>query len=75
MTTQTELNLIGVFFPICLLKCKSTLHAMHPGERMDVLVSDPEVLDELEKIIRRSKDQIIHRLKKPDHCRLRIQKG
>lgn len=75
MPTQTELNLIGVFFPICLLKCKSTLHAMNRGERMDVLVSDPAILDELEKIIKRSSDQIIHCLKKSDHYKLRILKG
>ena len=73
--TQSELNLIGVFFPVCLMKCKSTLNTLNPGECMDVLIADPEVVDELEKIIKRSEDQVIHRLKEPDHYRLRILKG
>ena len=75
MSTPSELNLIGVFCPVCLMKCKSTLNSMQSGETMDVLIADPEVVGELEKIIHRSDDQVIHRMKESDHYRLRILKG
>jgi TusA-related sulfurtransferase len=48
---------------------------MQSGETMDVLLADPEVVGELEKIIQRSADQVIHRIKESDHYRLRILKG
>lgn len=74
MTTQSELNLIGVFVPVCLMKCKSTLNTLQSGETMDVLIADPEVVANLEKIIERSDDQVISRRKESDHYRLRILK-
>ncbi len=75
MTTQSELNLIGVFVPICLMKCKSALNSLQSGETLDVLIADPDVVDELIKIIERSGDQVISRRKESNHYRLRIQKN
>ena len=75
MTTQSELNLIGVFVPVCLMKCKSTLNTLQPGETMDVLIADPDVVADLEKIIGRSGDQVISRWKESNHYRLRILKN
>lgn len=75
VSTQNEINLLGVFSPVCLMKCKSTLNSMQSGECVDVLIADPDVVGELEKIIRRSEDQVIHREKESDHYRIRILKG
>lgn len=75
MTAQSELNLIGVFVPVCLMKCKSTLNTLKAGETMDVLIADPEVVADLEKIIERSGDKVISRRMESDHYRLRILKN
>lgn len=75
MSIQSELNLIGVFSPVCLMRCKSELNTMQSGDYVDVLIADPEVADELEKIIKPSNDKVIHRRKESDHYRIRILRG
>jgi TusA-related sulfurtransferase len=74
MTTPSELNLISVFVPVCLMKCKSTLNALQSGETLDVLIADPEVVANLERIIERSDDRVISRRKELNYYRLRILK-
>jgi len=75
MGAKSELDLVGVMSPVCLLKCKSCLRTMRPGEEMDVLVQDPEVVDELVKIVERSADEVVHRRKERDYYRICIRKG
>jgi TusA-related sulfurtransferase len=57
------------------MKCKSKLNDIQSGDTMEVLIADPEVVKDLEKIIERSKDRITHRVEESDHYRLRILKG
>ena len=49
-----ELDLRGVGLPFSLLRCKSRLLKVEPEEEMEVLVQEPEVMEDLVKIIRRS---------------------
>ena len=75
MSSITELNLIGVASPVCLLKCKSELAKIHTGEVLEILLQDPDVLKELIKIIARSTDKMIQSAKEGDHYRVRLRKG
>ncbi|MBS1238092.1 MAG: Sulfurtransferase TusA, partial [Deltaproteobacteria bacterium] len=41
----STLDLTGVVSPICLLKCKSALSRLNPGEVLEVMVQDEEVVE------------------------------
>ena len=69
---SVELDLRGVVLPICLLKCKTALMGMDPREELDILVSDPHVVEDLVKIIKRSQGMVVRPRREGDHYRLRI---
>jgi TusA-related sulfurtransferase len=75
MPSITELNLIGVATPICLLKCKRVLAGMNAGEMLEILLQDPDVVEELVKIVTRSADKVIQSAPEGDHYRIRLIKG
>jgi len=75
MSSKSELNLLGVMSPLCLLKCKSSLEEMKSGNFLEVLVQDPEVVEDLVKIIERSKDQIVKIETEDEYFRVQIEKG
>lgn len=75
MPLKSELNLLGVMSPLCLLKCKSFLDEMKSGNSLEVLVQDPEVVEDLLKIIERSKDQVIKVETEDEYFRVHIEKG
>ncbi|MFC1829146.1 sulfurtransferase TusA family protein [Thermodesulfobacteriota bacterium] len=69
-----ELDLIGVISPVCILKCKSELARMNAGSILEVLLQDPEVVEELIKIVQRSKDRVIKSKQEGDHYRIWLKK-
>lgn len=75
MARKSELNLLEVMSPLCLLKCKSFLDEMKSGNSLEVLVQDPEVVEDLVKIVERSKDQLIKVEKEGEYFRVYIEKG
>lgn len=66
------LDLRGVVLPICLLKCKTALMGMEPREDLDILISDPHVVEDLVKIIKRSQGMAVRPRREGDHYRLHI---
>jgi len=75
MASKLKLNLISVISPLCLLKCKSTLSRMNTGDVLEVWLQDPEVVENIEKIISLSHDQIIQTNRHKGRYRLFIEKG
>jgi TusA-related sulfurtransferase len=75
MNSKNEINLIGVISPVCLLKCKSTLAGMNSGDMLEILLQDPEVVDELIKIVERSNDRVVSKQRDSDHYRVTIRKS
>jgi TusA-related sulfurtransferase len=75
MAMKSELNLLGVMSPLCLLKCKSFLEEMKAGNSLEVLVQDPEVVEDLLKIIERSKDRVVKVEPEDEYFRIHIEKG
>jgi TusA-related sulfurtransferase len=75
MLSTSQLNLTGISWPVCLLKFKQNLLALRMGEKLEVLVQDPDVADQIIMIVDRSEDKIIDRQRDGERFRLCIQKG
>ncbi len=75
MPSNSKLDLIGVISPLCLLKCKSVLAGMESGHVLEILLQDPDVVEELIKIINRSQDIVITIESERNHYRTYIKKG
>ena len=72
MSETMELDLRGVGLPVSLLKFKSALDSMNSGDRLEVLVEDPGVVEDFVKIIRRSQGRMIRPHREGDHYRIHI---
>jgi tRNA 2-thiouridine synthesizing protein A len=75
MKMDSPLDLIGVVSPICLLKCKSALTRLNPGEVLEVVVQDEEVIESLSMILKQSQDHLEAFSKEGDCFRISIRKG
>ena len=74
-TKTSQLNLVGVVSPVCLLKCQSALNILKPGNILEVMVQDPEVVNNLQKIIERSANQVIKTERRDDYFQIVIHRG
>ena len=75
MSRKSELDLVGVGWPVCFLEYKRSLNGMEPGDILEISMQDPDAVDELVTIVRRSQDQLIEMKKEVDLYRIQIQKG
>lgn len=71
----SPLDLTGIAWPVSLLKFKQNLMALKAGERLEVLVQDPETAEHIIMIVNRSEDRIIERQMVGERFRFCIQKG
>ena len=75
MLSIPRLDLRGISWPMCLLQFKQNLLALGAGGRLEVLVQDPEVAENILMIIERSGDRVLDNQKDETGFRLRIEKG
>jgi TusA-related sulfurtransferase len=75
MEMASTLDLIGMVSPICLLKCKSALSRLNPGEVLEVMVQDEEVVESLSMILKQSQDSLESFTKEGECFRISIRKG
>ena len=75
MSKESVVNLIGIFSPICLMKVKQLLLGLNSGEKLQILIQDFEVINDLERILGCSSDKIIDMKKEQNHFRISILKG
>ena len=75
MMVISKLNLVGVAWPVCLLKFKSTASRLGDGEVLEVLIRDPDVVANITMLVNRSEDTLINQQKDGEVYRLSIQKG
>ncbi len=75
MEMDSTLDLMGVVSPICLLKCKSALSRLNPGEVLEVMVQDEEVVESLSMILKQSQDSLESFTKEGECFRISIRKG
>ena len=75
MESTLKLDLVHIISPLCLLKCKSALNRLNSGEVLEIWLYDPEVVENIEKIITLSNDRIIGTDKVNSRFCLFIEKG
>lgn len=75
MTETVKLDLRGMVAPLNLLKCQRYLKDMTPGDILEVLLSDADVIADLTTIIARSSDAVAYRKTGENGISLGIRKG
>jgi len=51
-----EINLSYMIWPVCLLRCNETLSRLQPGETLSVIVSDPDMVNNILLLIKSQPD-------------------
>jgi len=69
------LDLRGWSCPWCILKAKSWLVRMKPGQVLEVLFTDPGVQKDLPRVLERTADRIIRWEQKEDYAGMLIRRG
>lgn len=75
MTSNSEVDLCRIAWPVCMLKFKSALNDLCSSDVLEVCTQDPDVVDNITMIVNRSGDSIITQHEEGDVYRLSIQKG
>lgn len=74
MSSNSELDLTGIVWPMCLLEFKRALLGLKSKGIMEVLIRDPDVVDQLLMIVEHSENRLIKRQMEGERVRLCIQK-
>jgi tRNA 2-thiouridine synthesizing protein A len=69
------LDVRGFSCPWCILKAKSELNIMQPGQVLEVLVTDPMMLVDFPNVLGKSGHQLIHINEQPDFSRIYVRRG
>jgi TusA-related sulfurtransferase len=75
MANKMTLDLKGMVSPMDLLKCDACLTAMDPGDILEVILADEEVVGNLTTILLRSNDEILYHQQTRDSICIGIRKG
>ncbi len=54
MTGKNRLNLVGVAWPLCLLKCNQAVQQMGSGEKLEVMFKDKDVIPDMIRLVTRT---------------------
>lgn len=73
-TGKYVLDLTREVWPWCLLTFKSHFDRMEAGHLIEVLLTDPDVINSVDMMMRHLDGRIIRIEKKIDHCRVLIQR-
>ena len=69
------IDLRGMTCPWSILKAKSQLIAMAPGEVLEVLSNDPMMLENFPKVLGKRGHQLMQIIDKPEYTRLYVRRG
>ena len=69
------IDLRGMSCPWSILKAKSQLIAMDPGEVLEVLSTDPMMFKDFPKVLGKNGHQLIQIINKPECTRLYVRRG
>lgn len=59
----------------CILKSKSQLKLVKPGQVLEVLITDPRIIKDLPKVLRPHGDELIQVDEHSDYFRLHLRRG
>ena len=74
MASKSELDLVGIAWPMCLLEFKCALNDLCSCDVLEVLARDPDVVRSIAMIVDRSGNELISRQKVGEIYRLSIAK-
>ena len=74
MASKSELDLVGIAWPVCLLKFKCALNDLCSSDVLEVAARDPDVVKSITMIVERSGSALIDRQKEGETYRLFIEK-
>lgn len=74
MSAKSELDLVGIGWPVCLFKFNNAFDELCSSEVMEVLSQDPDVVDSILMLAVRSDGKLIKREQQGDLYRVFIQK-
>ena len=74
MPPASEINLINVDWPGSLLQCNAELFRMKCGDRLDVLVNDPEIARTLMLVINRAENLSARLVEQNGDIRISVDK-
>ncbi len=74
MPSKSELNLVGIAWPVCLLKFKCALNDLCSCDVLEVIARDPDVVENIIMIVDRSGDTLINQYEEGDIYRLSVEK-
>ncbi|NIQ92494.1 MAG: sulfurtransferase TusA family protein [Deltaproteobacteria bacterium] len=69
------IDLRGMSCPWSILKAKSQLIAMDPGEVLEVLSTDPMMSEDFSKVLGQRGHQLIQIIDQPEYSRLYVLRG
>ena len=74
MPAKSELDLVGIAWPVCLLKFKNTLDELCSRQVLEVSSHDPDVIKNISMIVYHSEATMISQQQEGDLYRIFIQK-
>lgn len=74
MSSPAQLDLVGIGWPVCLLKFKTVIDSLDSYEVLEVLAEDPDVVKSIILIIERSEDKLIRQEQDGGFYRLYVQR-
>ena len=72
MSTTKKLDLRGIVLPVALLNCNRSVSQLESHECLEIMIHDPDAADVLERIIERSRDRSVRRVRVGGHYRIKI---
>jgi len=75
MEAKTQLNMIGMVSPFCLLAFKAALGRLKPRQVLEVFVRDPGVAADLVCLVHHSPDRLLEKVCVGDHYRIRVERA
>jgi tRNA 2-thiouridine synthesizing protein A len=72
---DTVLDLKGLKCPLPALKTRKALERLHPGDVLDVVVTDPMAAIDIPHLLRQTGDQLVHQLAEDGQLVFRIRKA
>lgn len=74
MPQKLELILLDTISFLSLLKFKNSLDQLRPGDQIEVVLNNAEIVQDLQKIVSRSSDRVVEKTRDGDIYRICIAK-
>jgi TusA-related sulfurtransferase len=74
MPSKSELDLVGIAWPVCLLKFKCALNDLCACDVLEVIARDPDVVENIILIVDRAGDTLINQHREGEIYRLSVEK-